>query len=100
MHKIIITYENTTEKSCEDSLMVKQGTPQFLDGGSNPTSSLQLKAKNLIISICDISEIRQFIETYHYSKNVNGVKISYCFKVEHRGFLVGAALFGAMSTTA
>lgn len=70
------------------------------DGGATPTFPLYFKARDLTISLCDLSEIRNFIETHHYSKNVNGVKISYCFKVEHQGVLVGGVLFGAMSTTA
>ena len=59
-----------------------------------------IKARDLNITPCKVSDIRDFIETYHYSKNINGVKISYCFKVEHQGNLVGGVLFGAMSTTA
>ena len=83
-----------------DSLKGEQGTFQFQDGGANPTSPLHFKPRDLTISLCVLSEIRNFIETHHYSKNVNGVKVSYCFKVEHQGVLVGGVLFGAMSTTA
>jgi hypothetical protein len=59
-----------------------------------------IKPKDLIINICELNEIRDFIETHHYSHNINGVKVTYCFKVEYEGKLVGAVLFGAMSTTA
>ena len=86
--------------TCGDSLRVEQGTFQFQDGGANPTSPLHIKARDLQISQCGVSEIRDFVETHHYSKSINGVKISYCFKVEHQGVLVGGVLFGAMSTTA
>lgn len=51
------------------------------------------------ISLCNRSEIREFIETHHYSHNINGLKSSYCFKVEDSGKLVGAVLFGELSTT-
>lgn len=44
--------------------------------------------------------MRKFIEQHHYSHSINGVKNSFCFKVEFAGVLVGAVLFGAMSTTA
>ncbi len=59
-----------------------------------------IKARDLIITICDIKDIREFVEKYHYSKSVNGVKISYCFKVEYNKELVGGVIFGALSTTA
>lgn len=61
---------------------------------------MQIKARDLTITLCHVSEIRGFIETHHYSHSINGVKISYCFKVNYLGELVGGALFGAMSTTA
>lgn len=59
-----------------------------------------IKARDLNIFPCDVSDIRDFIQKHHYSKSINGVKISYCFKVKYKDSLVGAVLFGAMSTTA
>tara|TARA_R110000803_G_C11837673_1_gene304167 strand:+ start:48 stop:686 length:639 start_codon:yes stop_codon:yes gene_type:complete len=59
-----------------------------------------IKARDLVISPCVVSEVRGFIESYHYSKSINGVKVTQCFKVEYLGKLVGAALFGQLSTTA
>lgn len=58
------------------------------------------KAKDLVISLCDIKEIKDFVEKNHYSHSINGVKIKYCFKVEANNQLVGGVIFGAMSTTA
>ena len=59
-----------------------------------------MKPKNLIILPCIAKEVRGFIESNHYSKSINGVKITQCFKVMHDLKLVGAVLFGQMSTTA
>lgn len=59
-----------------------------------------LKARSLDISPCVTSDVRLFIEENHYSKSINGVKITQCFKIEHLGELVGAVLFGQLSTTA
>lgn len=59
-----------------------------------------LKARELQISPCGLSYVRLFVEANHYSHNVNGVKISHCFRVEYDGKLVGAVIFGALSTTA
>ena len=44
--------------------------------------------------------IREFIETNHYSKSINGCKISMCFGLYDGKELVGAMLFGQLSTTA
>ena len=64
----------------------------------------QIKARDLHIEPCTIKDIRDFVEEHHYSHNINGVKIKYCFKVvyeqEGKDLLVGGIIFGAMSTTA
>ena len=59
-----------------------------------------MKARDLDITPCGVRDVREFIEVNHYSKSINGVKITQCFKVTHNGDLVGAVLFGQMSTTA
>ncbi len=88
------------KKKCGDSSKVEHLLSQTKGGGSIPTSPLQIKAKDLIVNFCELKDIRDFIEKNHYSHNINGVKVKYCFKVENEGVLVGAILFGAMSTTA
>lgn len=85
---------------CGYSSIVEQGTSQFQDGGVNPTYPLHINAKDLVVSACSIGDVREFIENNHYSHNINGVKISYCFKIEYLGVVVGGVMFGAMSTTA
>ncbi len=59
-----------------------------------------IKARDLVIAPCDAMTIRSFIEHNHYSKSINGVKITQCFKVLSEDRLVGAVLFGQLSTTA
>lgn len=61
---------------------------------------MTIKARDILIEKCSFGEVRLFIETNHYSGSVNGVKVSYCFKATYEGRLIGAVLFGAMSTTA
>lgn len=46
------------------------------------------------------SVIKDFIEKNHYSGSINGCKISHCFAVYDEERLVGAVLFGPLSTTA
>lgn len=53
-----------------------------------------------ISEISSLKEIKQFVENNHYSHSVNGVKISHCFKLLDKNIIIGACIFGAMSTTA
>mgnify|MGYP000070690684 CR=1 FL=1 len=55
-----------------------------------------MKARELGIEPCGVKEVRTFIEANHYSKSINGVKITQCFKVLYQGGLVGAVLFGQL----
>lgn len=48
----------------------------------------------------EVKEVRDFIESNHYSKSINGCKVSYCFAAYLNNELVGAALYGELSTTA
>jgi hypothetical protein len=38
-----------------------------------------VSVKKYKIKICDRKDIKDFIETWHYSKNINGLKSNYCF---------------------
>lgn len=49
------------------------------------------------VSPCDRSEIRDFIETWHYSKNINGLMSDYCFKLTDKGNLIGAMIYGRIA---
>lgn len=50
--------------------------------------------------VVDVKTVRPFIEQYHYSKSINGCKVSRCYAIYDGTELVGAALFGPLSTTA
>ena len=47
-----------------------------------------------------VATVRLFIETHHYSRNINGCKVSMAFALYEGITLVGAVLFGPLSTTA
>jgi len=47
-----------------------------------------------------VSDVRMFIEDNHYSRSINGCKITQCYALYDDNVLVGAALFGELSTTA
>ena len=47
-----------------------------------------------------VAVVRPFIEEHHYSKSINGCKVSMAFALYEAGEIVGAVLFGPLSTTA
>lgn len=53
-----------------------------------------MSVKNYIVKPVERSEIRSFIETWHYSKSIKGVKSTYCFGLFDGDNLIGAMLFG------
>lgn len=59
-----------------------------------------MKSNELTVRLVDRKYIRDFIETHHYSRNINGCKSSYCFSLERNEMIVGALFFGYLSTTA
>lgn len=50
-----------------------------------------------VFSICPRIEIKDFLETYHYLHNMNGVDARYSFKITKNGKLVGAIVFGRLA---
>ena len=53
-----------------------------------------MSVKNYTVTLCDRNEIKEFIETYHYSKNINGISSPYCFKLLDNGDMIGAMVYG------
>jgi len=54
--------------------------------------------KTFSVDACSRSEIKSFIETWHYSKSINGLHSEYCFKLVNKEHtLIGAAIFGKMA---
>lgn len=41
-------------------------------------------------------EIRDFVETWHYSKSINGLMSSYCFKLLDGDKIIGAMIYGKL----
>ena len=46
---------------------------------------------------CERKEIKEFIETWHYSQSINGLQSSHCFKLLHNKEIIGAAIFGGLA---
>ena len=53
--------------------------------------------REFTVSICNRDEIRDFIENWHYSKSINGVKSDYCFKLIHGNKIIGACIYGKLA---
>ena len=53
-----------------------------------------MKVKELRVKLVERKDVRDFIETWHYSKNINGLKASYCFGLFHDEKMVGAMIYG------
>ena len=59
-----------------------------------------IKAKDLAIEPCLPSTIRWFVEEYHYSHSIDGVRVSCCFVVTYNSKIVGGLIYGRTATTA
>ena len=55
-----------------------------------------MSVTNYIVEPCPRSEIVDFVETHHYSKNMNGLHISYCFKLMDGDTMIGAMVYGSL----
>lgn len=48
------------------------------------------------VQACLLAEIKTFVETWHYSKNINGVNANYCFSLHDGDQLIGAMIYGRL----
>jgi hypothetical protein len=55
-----------------------------------------VSVKNFRVEHCTIQDIREFIETHHYSGTVNGLRISHCFALYDSSTLIGAMIYGSL----
>jgi len=58
--------------------------------------STSVKVKNFIVTPCSVQEIREFVEKWHYSGNINGLKISQCFALYNEEELIGGMIYGSL----
>ena len=56
------------------------------------------KVREFHTLLCRRSEIRSFIEYWHYSHNINGLTTDYCFKLlDNKSELIGAMIYGKIA---
>jgi hypothetical protein len=56
-----------------------------------------MDVKAFRVELSTIDKLRPFVEQWHYSKSVNGLRLSYCFALRNGEQLIGAALFGGLA---
>ncbi len=56
-----------------------------------------MSVKKYLVEYCHRKEIKNFIETWHYSKNINGVISDHCFKLMDEKKMIGAMIYGRIA---
>lgn len=56
-----------------------------------------MSVKDFIVETCHRNDIKEFIETWHYSQSINGLKSEYCFKLMDGDTLIGAMIYGRVA---
>jgi hypothetical protein len=59
---------------------------------------IKMNLNECVFSIAERHEIKDFIEKWHYSHNINGVKHSYCFKITKNDEIIASCIFGGIAT--
>ncbi len=73
--------------------LIKISGFQSENRSENLTSTLQ----SFRVEPCNRREIKEFIEKWHYSKSINGLRISHCFKLLNNNEIIGACIFGGIA---
>jgi hypothetical protein len=55
-----------------------------------------MKVKDFTVKLIERKDVKSFIETWHYSKSINGVKSTYCFGLFYNQQLIGAIIYGTL----
>jgi len=55
------------------------------------------KVRSYTVELCPRNEVRDFIEKWHYSKNVNGLISDYCFKLMDGDVMIGGMIYGRIA---
>lgn len=53
--------------------------------------------KNYTVKILERKDVKDFIEKYHYSHNINGLMSNYCFGLFDNNTMIGAMIYGKMA---
>jgi hypothetical protein len=64
--------------------------------GNDELDLTKANVKDFIVKPSNLRVIRDFVEKWHYSRNVNGLRISQIFGLFHEKNLIGAMIYGAL----
>lgn len=53
-----------------------------------------MSVKDYKVLVVDRKDVKDFIETWHYSKNINGLKSTFCFGLYDNDVLIGSMIYG------
>ena len=56
-----------------------------------------MKVKNFTVRPVQVSEIREFVEKWHYSGSINGLMSSYCFALYNQDEIIGGMIYGGLA---
>ena len=56
-----------------------------------------MNVKDFVVVTCERNVIKDFIEKWHYSHNINGVISDYCFALFNKEELIGAMIYGRLA---
>ena len=56
-----------------------------------------MSVKSFTVDLCERKDIKDFVETWHYSHNINGIMSNYCFKLMDADRLIGGMIYGKMA---
>ncbi len=62
----------------------------------DPVDCLKAKVTDFDVRPTTIQHVRDFVEKWHYSGNINGLRISYVFGLYYKHELIGAMLYGSL----
>ena len=64
--------------------------------GNDELDLTKANVKDFIVKPSNLRVTRDFVEKWHYSRNVNGLRISQIFGLFHEKNLIGAMIYGAL----
>lgn len=58
---------------------------------------IKMTVKNYSVKLVTRTDVKEFIETWHYSKSINGCISDFCFGLYDGGVLIGAMFYGRLA---
>lgn len=55
-----------------------------------------IAVKDFVVELTELSVIKPFVESNHYSGSINGVRVSHSFGLFNDGELIGAMIYGSL----